>query len=149
MNTKTYTPKPNEGTRDWYVVDASTAPLGRLATRVSMMLRGKHKPTYAPHEDAGDFIVVVNAKNVVLTGAKKSQKEYQHFTGYPGGLRHTSFERLMEKTPEKVVFLAVKRMMPDNKLSDKLLTKLKIYTGLEHPHAAQNPKPLIMPGKKQ
>ena len=145
---KTYSPKPHEVKRDWHVVDASTAPLGRLATQISLMLRGKHKPTFAPHTDAGDFVIVVNAKNAVLTGLKKEQKTYQHFTGYPGGLRHTSFSALMEKSPEKVIFFAVKRMMPDNKLSDTLLTKLKIYPGPEHPHVAQAPKPLNLAGKK-
>lgn len=145
---KTYSPKLNEVERHWLVVDASAAPLGRLATQISLVLRGKHKPTYAPNCDSGDFVVVVNAKNAVLTGQKKEQKEYQYFTGYPGGLRHVSFERMLEKSPEKVIFTAVKRMMPDNKLSDKLLTKLKIYPGLEHPHTAQNPKPMTLPGRK-
>ncbi len=139
---KTYTPKPNEIERKWHLVDASSAPLGRLATRISMILRGKHKPVYAPHVDAGDFVIVVNAKKAVLTGQKKEQKTYQYFTGYPGGLRHVSFAHLIEKDPEKVIMTAVKRMMPDNKLSDKLLTKLKIYPGAEHPHTAQGPQPL-------
>ena len=146
---KTYSPKLNEVQRHWLVVDASSAPLGRLATQISLILRGKHKPTYAPHSDSGDFVVVVNAKNTVLTGQKKEQKEYQHFTGYPGGLRHTSFAALLEKSPEKVIRLAVKRMMPDNKLSDKLLTKLKIYPGTEHPHTAQNPQPLVLTSKSK
>ena len=145
---KTYSPKPNEVERHWLVVDAASAPLGRLATQISLVLRGKHKPTYAPHTDSGDFVVVVNAKNTVLTGQKKEQKEYQYFTGYPGGLRHVSFGALLEKRPEKVIRLAVKHMLPDNKLSDRLLTKLKIYPGADHPHAAQNPKPLALAGKK-
>ena len=141
---KTYSPKEGEVQRNWLIVDAASAPLGRLATRISMILRGKNKPTYAPHADTGDFVIVVNAKNAVLTGQKKSQKVYQHFTGYPGGLRHTSFSALAAKSPEKVVEFAVKRMMPDNRLSDKLLTKLKIYPGAEHPHIAQAPKPLVL-----
>ena len=146
---RTYSPKPNEVVREWHVVDASSAPLGRLATQISMILRGKHKPTYAPHEDAGDFVIVINAKDTVLTGQKKDQKMYQYFTGYPGGLRHVSFAQMMAKDPQKVFFTAVKRMMPDNKLSDKLLTKLKIYPGSEHPHVAQSPKPLNLAKAKK
>ncbi len=145
---RTYSPKPNEVVRDWHIVDASSAPLGRLATRISLILRGKHKPTYAPHADSGDFVIVVNAEKTVLTGQKRAQKTYQYFTGYPGGLRHVSFEHMMSKDPRKVILTAVKRMMPDNKLSDKLLTKLKVYAGAEHPHVAQSPKPLDLSSRK-
>jgi large subunit ribosomal protein L13 len=144
---KTYTPKVGEVKRNWHVVDASCTTLGRLATQISIILRGKNKPTFAPHMDTGDFVVVVNAKNVGLTGKKKEQKMYTHYTGFPGGMREVSLERMLERKPEDVIRIAVRRMLPDNKLSEQLINKLKIYPGLEHPHAAQDPKPLNL-GKK-
>ncbi len=146
---KTYIPKPGEIKPEWVVVDAASAPLGRLATQISLMLRGKHRPSFSPHMDTGDFVIVVNAQHLVLTGAKKDQKMYQYFTGYPGGLRHVTFDAMLKKSPEKVVLMAVKRMLPDNKLSDKLLTKLKVYPGPDHPHAAQGPKPIVIAAPKE
>ncbi|HRZ87072.1 MAG TPA: 50S ribosomal protein L13 [bacterium] len=137
---KTYSAKPTDVIRKWYVVDASQYPLGRMSTRVADILRGKHKAMYTPHMDTGDFVVVINASKVVLTGKKATTKEYKHYTGFPGGLRYESFETMIKKNPEKVVFLAVKRMLPDNKLSDKVLKKLKVYAGPEHEQAAQKPE---------
>ena len=138
---RTYTPKPGDVERQWYVIDASDVVLGRLATHVATLLRGKHKPTFAPHVDTGDFVVVVNAGKVALTGAKADQKmDYRH-SGYPGGLRATSYAELLEKNPRRAVEKAVKGMLPHNRLSRQQITKLKVYTGPEHPHAAQKPIP--------
>ncbi len=138
---RTYTPKPGEVERQWYVIDASDVVLGRLATQVATLLRGKHKPVFAPHVDTGDFVVVVNAGKVALTGNKAAQKvDYRH-SGFPGGLRATSYTDLLAKNPRRVVEKAVKGMLPHNKLSRQQLTKLKVYAGPEHPHAAQKPVP--------
>lgn len=139
---KTYSAKAADIQRKWYVVDASQYPLGRMATRVAHILRGKHKATYTPHVDTGDFVVVINASKVILTGKKALTKEYKYYTGYPGGLRFESFESVLKKQPEKIIQLAVKRMLPDNKLSDKIIKKLKVYAGSEHEHAAQKPEAL-------
>jgi len=138
---RTYTPKPGEVERQWYVIDASDVVLGRLATQVATLLRGKHKPVFAPHIDTGDFVVVVNAGKVALTGSKADQKrEYRH-SGYPGGLRATSYTELLAKNPRRAVEKAVKGMLPHNRLSRQQITKLKVYAGPEHPHAAQKPVP--------
>jgi large subunit ribosomal protein L13 len=138
---RTYTPKPGDVERQWYVIDASDVVLGRLATHVATLLRGKHKPVFAPHIDTGDFVVVVNAGKVALTGSKADQKlEYRH-SGFPGGLRATSYTELLAKNPRRAVEKAVKGMLPHNRLARQQITKLKVYAGPEHPHAAQKPIP--------
>jgi large subunit ribosomal protein L13 len=127
--------------REWYVIDATDVVLGRLASQIAVLLRGKHKPTFAPHMDMGDFVIVVNAEKVALTGQKREQKmDYRH-SGFPGGLRATSYVELLESNPRRAVEKAVKGMLPHNKLSDAQITKLKVYAGPSHPHAAQGPKP--------
>ncbi|MDH5736999.1 MAG: 50S ribosomal protein L13 [Gammaproteobacteria bacterium] len=139
---KTYSAKKETVKRQWLLVDAADRTLGRLATEVANRLRGKHKPEYTPHVDTGDYVVVVNADKVKVTGAKETDKMYYHHTGYPGGIKSVSFEKMIEKSPERVIELAVKGMLPKNKLSRSVLDKLKVYAGSEHPHAAQQPKPL-------
>jgi len=139
---KTYTPTPKDITRDWFVVDASDQILGRLATQIAMRLRGKHKPEFAPHVDNGDFIVVVNADKVRVTGRKLDQKKYYRHSGYIGGLKETSLRVMMDRKPDQVILKAVRGMLPKNRLGRALLKKLKVYAGTEHPHAAQEPKPL-------
>jgi large subunit ribosomal protein L13 len=136
----TYTPKRSEITRDWHVIDAEGAILGRLATEVATLLRGKHKPTFAPHMDTGDFVIVVNAEKIAVTGNKRADKLYHRHSGYPGGLRTRTFEQMMAARPEEILRLAVKGMMPRNRLARKQLTKLKVYAGPEHPHRAQQPR---------
>ena len=136
---RTYTPKPGEVTRAWHVIDASDVVLGRLASQVAILLRGKHKPQFAPHVDTGDFVVVVNAANVVMTSDKAERTFAYRHSGYPGGLRQESFAELLRKRPERVVEQAVKGMLPKNSLGRKMLTKLKVYAGPDHPHAAQQP----------
>jgi len=138
---RTYTPKPGDVDRQWYVIDASDVVLGRLATHVATLLRGKHKPVFAPHIDTGDFVVVVNAGKVALTGAKAEQKKAYRHSGYPGGLSATSYTELLASNPRRAVEKAVKGMLPHNKLSRQQITKLKVYAGPEHPHAAQKPIP--------
>ncbi len=138
---RTYTPKPGEVEQTWYVIDATDVVLGRLASQVATLLRGKHKPQYAPHVDTGDFVIVVNADKIALTGAKREQKmDYRH-SGYPGGLRATSYVELLEKNPRRAVEKAVKGMLPHTSLGRKMLTKLKVYAGPQHPHQAQQPVP--------
>ena len=144
---KTFTPKPADITREWFVVDATDQTLGRLASDVAHILRGKHKPTYAPHVDGGDFVVIVNAEKVAVTGNKALQKRYFRHSGYPGGLREFSFEDMRERFPERIIEGAVKGMLPKNKLGRKMLAKLKVYAGPEHPHGVQKPQPLEI-GKK-
>jgi len=139
---KTVSAKKETVRRDWYVVDATDKVLGRIATEIANRLRGKHKPEYTPHIDTGDYIVVVNADKVRVTGNKVTDKIYFRHTGYPGGIKETSFGKLMETHPERAIEIAVKGMMPRNKLSRAMLGKLKIYAGGEHPHTAQQPKPL-------
>ena len=139
---KTVSAKKETVRRDWYVVDATDKVLGRIATEIANRLRGKHKPEYTPHIDTGDYIVVVNAGKVRVTGNKVTDKIYFRHTGYPGGIKETSFGKLMETHPERAIEIAVKGMMPRNKLSKAMLGKLKIYAGGEHPHTAQQPKPL-------
>lgn len=137
----TYSAKPGEVERHWYVVDASEFELGRLATRIATVLRGKHKAVFTPHVDTGDFVVVLNASKVKLTGRKLAQKNYYHYTGYFGGLRTADAATVRAQDPERMLMQAVKGMLPKNRLSRQLITKLKVYAGEEHPHAAQNPQP--------
>jgi large subunit ribosomal protein L13 len=139
---KTYNAKPGEITREWYLVDAEGQTLGRLATRIADTLRGKRKPQYTPHVDTGDFVVVVNAEKISVTGNKLDQKRYYRHSGYPGGLRSRTLRDQLERRPTEVLRRAVKGMLPKNRLASRQLTKLKIYAGPEHPHAAQNPRPL-------
>ncbi|MFF5986352.1 50S ribosomal protein L13 [Prauserella flavalba] len=137
----TYSPKPGDVTRAWHVIDAEDVVLGRLATEVATLLRGKHKPTYAPHVDTGDFVIIVNADKVALTGNKREQKFAYRHSGYPGGLRKRSFGELLDTRPERLVEKVVKGMLPKNKLGRAQAKKLKVYAGPEHPHAAQQPQP--------
>ncbi len=138
---RTYTPKPGDIERTWHVIDANDVVLGRLATQAATLLRGKHKPTFAPHVDCGDFVIIINADKVALTGNKREQKmEYRH-SGYPGGLRATSYVDLLETNPRRAVEKAVRGMLPHNKLGRQVIKKLKVYSGSEHPHAAQLPQP--------
>lgn len=139
---KTPLPAVNEIERRWFVVDASGQVLGRLATKIATVLRGKHKPQFTPHLDTGDFVVVVNAEKVRLTGRKLDQKKYYRHSGYMGGLKEFTAKQMLQRKPEEVIRLAVKRMLPKNRLGRKQLKKLKIYAGPEHPHVAQQPKPL-------
>ncbi len=138
---RTYSPKPGEIARQWHVIDATDVVLGRLASQVAQLLRGKHKPIFAPHIDTGDFVIVVNAAKVALTGNKRDQKIAYRHSGYPGGLKQIGYTELLAKRPDRAVELAVKGMLPHNKLSAQVLKKLKIYAGPEHPHAAQMPQP--------
>lgn len=136
---KTYSARPSDIQRQWLVVDAEGRTLGRLATQVAMVLRGKHKPVYTPHIDTGDHVVVINADKIVLTGRKAEDKQYFHHTMYPGGASFTSIRVVMQKHPERVVMRAVQGMMPKNPLGRAMLKKLKVYAGAEHPHVAQQP----------
>jgi large subunit ribosomal protein L13 len=138
---RTYSPKPGEIERQWHVIDASDVVLGRLATHAATLLRGKHKPTFAPHVDTGDFVIVINASKIALTGNKRQTKMAYRHSGYPGGLKQVSYDELLTKRPDKAVELAVKGMLPHNRLGRKLIGKLKVYAGAEHPHAAQMPVP--------
>lgn len=139
---KTYVPKSGEIRQEWYVVDAAGKTLGRLAARIATILRGKHKAAYTPYLDGGDYVVVVNAEKVVLTGRKREQKVYYHHTGYMGGLRRIPLAEVLTRHPERVIRMAVEGMLPRNRLGRAMLRKLKVYAGPEHPHQAQNPKPL-------
>jgi large subunit ribosomal protein L13 len=138
----TYMPKPGEVQANWHVVDASDQVLGRLAARVAQILQGKHKPTYTPHVDTGDFVIVLNAEKVKVTGNKAEVLEYDTYSRYPGGRHVYSYRRMKELHPEKVVELAVRRMLPKSKMGRNILGKLKVYKGSEHPHQAQQPKEL-------
>jgi large subunit ribosomal protein L13 len=139
---KTYSAKAGEVSHDWFVVDAADKTLGRLAAEIAHRLRGKHKPEFTPHVDTGDYIVVINAEKVKVTGAKATDKMYHRHTGYPGGLKSMSFEKLIDKAPERVIQGAVKGMLPRNPLGRAMFKKLKVYAGSEHPHAAQQPQAL-------
>lgn len=139
---KTFSPKPGDIERSWHLVDATDLPLGRLASEVAQVLRGKHKPTYAPHVDTGDFVVIVNAENVAVTSGKSQSKIYYRHSGYPGGIRAENFSSLLDRRPEAVVERAVRGMLPKNKLGRQMARKLKVYAGPDHPHAAQSPEPL-------
>jgi large subunit ribosomal protein L13 len=139
---KTFSANPATVRRDWYVVDADGKTLGRLASEVALRLRGKHKPEYTPHVDTGDYIVVINAEKVRVTGRKSTDKMYHHHTGYIGNLKSISFDKLIDKAPERVIQTAVKGMLPKNPLGRAMFKKLKVYAGSEHNHAAQQPKSL-------
>ncbi len=139
---KTYVTKAGDIEQEWILLDASGQRLGRLATRIATMLRGKHKPLYAPNLDTGDFVVVVNSGKIAVTGNRLDDKLYRRHTGYPGGLKETTLRRMLEKHPERVIRFAVKGMLPKNKLGRQMLKKLKIYAGAEHPHVAQQPRTL-------
>jgi len=139
---KTQVPRSNDITRDWYLVDAENQVLGRVATQIANVLRGKNKPTYAPSVDTGDFVIVVNAEKIALTGNKLADKNYYSHSGYPGGIKSISAGKLLEKKAEDVIRKAVKGMLPKNKLASLMLKKLKVYTGSSHPHEAQQPKAL-------
>ncbi len=143
---KTFMAKPETAEHNWYVVDAAGKTLGRMATEIARRLRGKHKPVFTYHVDTGDFIVVINAEKVVLTGNKMDKKVYEHYTGYPGGLKAVPFRKLLEKFPARIIEKAVKRMLPKNPLGYAMFTKLKVYAGPEHPHKAQQPQPLDIEG---
>lgn len=144
MPVRTYSPKPADVDRRWHVIDATDVVLGRLATQVAVLLRGKHKPTFAPHVDGGDFVVVVNADKVALTGNKRKNKLAYRHSGYPGGLRSVPYAELLDKHPERAVRKAVGGMLPKNRLGQHLLRKLKVYAGPDHPHRAQQPAPFEM-----
>jgi large subunit ribosomal protein L13 len=141
---KTYVAKPTDRERNWLVVDAEGQTLGRLATQIADALRGKRKPTYTPHIDTGDFVVVVNAEKIAVTGSKRTEKMYYRHSGYPGGLKSRTLNDMLERRPEEVIRLAVKGMLPRNRLGRKQLTKLKVYAGPDHPHAAQQPQPMAL-----
>ncbi|MBW3578366.1 MAG: 50S ribosomal protein L13 [Actinobacteria bacterium] len=138
----TYTPSADQIERDWYVVDARGQVMGRLASRIAHVLRGKHKPTFAPHLDCGDYVIVVNAAEIELTGDKASKKLWHRHSGFPGGLKSVPFARLLAETPEQAVYKAITGMLPKNKLGRQMARKLKVYAGPDHPHAAQQPRPL-------
>jgi large subunit ribosomal protein L13 len=138
---RTYSPKPADVQRQWHVIDATDVVLGRLATQVATLLRGKHKPIFAPHVDTGDFVVVVNAGKVALTGSKRDQKIAYRHSGYPGGLKRVPYTELLAKRPERAIEQAVKGMLPHNTLGRQMLSKLKVYAGPDHPHQAQRPVP--------
>jgi large subunit ribosomal protein L13 len=139
---KTYVAKPSDRQRDWLIVDATGQTLGRLATQIADALRGKRKPTYTPHIDTGDFVVVVNAEKIAVTGNKLADKLYRRHSGYPGGLKTRTLNDMLERRPEEVIRIAVKGMLPRNRLARKQLTKLKVYAGPDHPHVAQKPQPM-------
>jgi large subunit ribosomal protein L13 len=138
---RTFTPKPGDIERRWHVIDASDVVLGRLATQSAVLLRGKHKPIFAPHVDTGDFVIIINAGKVALTGNKREQKLAYRHSGYPGGLRSVSYTELLDKNPQRAVEKAIRGMLPKNSLGRQMLSKLKVYAGPEHPHLAQKPVP--------
>ena len=139
---KTFSAKPAEVRRDWFVIDATGKTLGRMATEIAMRLRGKHKPEYTPHVDTGDYIVVVNAEKVAVTGNKQNDKMYHRHSGYPGGIKSMSFEKMVQHAPERIIEIAVKGMLPKNPLGRAMFKKLKVYSGPDHNHVAQQPKVL-------
>ena len=139
---KTFSAKPSDIKRDWYLVDASGKTLGRLASAIASRLRGKHKPEYTPHMDTGDYIVVINARNIQVTGNKATDKLYHRHSGYPGGIKSISFDKLRQSKPERIIETAVKGMLPKGPLGREMYRKLKVYAGAEHKHAAQQPMPL-------
>jgi len=141
---RTYSPKAHELKNEWLIIDATDVVLGRLATQAAALLRGKHKPTFAAHMDNGDFVIIINADKVALTGTKLLKKKAYRHSGYPGGLTATTYAELLEKSPEKAVEKAIKGMLPKTKLGNAQFTKLKVYAGAAHPHAAQQPKPFII-----
>ncbi len=139
---RTWTVRPGDIERDWYVIDAQDAILGRLATKAATILRGKHRPQYSPHADCGDHVIVINADKVRLTGRKEEQKVYYRHTGHPGGIKSTALKDMREKHPERIIESAIRGMLPKNPLGRKMYLKLKVYADDQHPHAAQQPKPL-------
>lgn len=139
---KTYVANPNDREREWVLIDATGLTLGRLSTQIAEILRGKRKPEYTPHVDVGDFVVVINAEKIAVTGNKRADKMYHRHSGYPGGLDRRTLDEMLERRPEEVIRKAVKGMLPKNRLARKQLTKLKVYAGADHPHAAQSPKTL-------
>ena len=145
---KTFSPKPGDVERSWWLVDATGLPLGRLASEIARVLRGKHKPTFAPHMDMGDYVVVVNASQVAVTGSKASDKSYYRHSGYPGGLTEQSFTDLLERHPHRVIEKAVRGMLPKNRLGRQMIKKLKVYGGADHPHVGQAPAPLTLDIRK-
>jgi large subunit ribosomal protein L13 len=142
MSQRTYVATPATAERNWIIVDATGQTLGRLATQVADALRGKRKPEYTPHCDTGDFVVVINAEKIHVTGNKRSEKRYYRHSGYPGGLKVRTFEEMMARRPEEIIRIAVKGMLPRNRLARKQITKLKVYAGPDHPHVAQKPQPM-------
>lgn len=140
--TKTYMARPGEIEAKWYIVDAADQTLGRLAAKIAMVLMGKHRPTYTPHVETGDNVIVLNAAKVHVTGNKRQQKIYDWYTYYPGGYKTLTLQQMMDKHPERVIELAVQKMLPKNKLAHRLIKKLKVYAGTEHPHQAQQPEPM-------
>lgn len=141
---KTWTPTPDAIDRSWYVVDAEGVPLGRISSEIAQLLRGKHKPTFAPHMDMGDYVIVINAEKVAVTGTKETDKVYYRHSGYPGGIRAETVETVRERYPERLIENAVRGMLPKNKLGRATMGKLRVYAGPDHPHGAQNPKPLAL-----
>lgn len=139
---KSYMAKAEDIQRKWYVIDAEGKPLGRLATEIARILRGKHKPTYTPHIDAGDHVIVLNCEKVLVTGNKESQKVYRHFSGHIGGMKETPFKDMIQRKPDRIIYLAVKGMLPKNSLGRAMIRKLRIYSGIEHNHEAQKPEVL-------
>ena len=140
MNNTTYSPKAGEIERKWYIVDAAGKSLGRVASEVAVLLRGKHKPTFTPNQDVGDYVIVLNCKDAVLTGHKLDQKMYRHHSGFIGGMKETPARVMMDKNPEKAMFLAVKGMLPHTRLGRQMIKKLRVYAGSEHENAAQKPE---------
>lgn len=140
VNAKTYSQKPSEVTRRWILIDASEAPLGRVATQIATYLTGKYKPTFTPHTDGGDYVVVINAEKAVVTGAKETDKSYYRHSGFPGGIKEATLAEVREKHPERIIAAAVKGMIPRNKLADERLKRLRIFVGSEHDHTAQTPE---------
>ena len=142
--TRTYSPKPDDIKREWVIIDAADIVLGRLASHAAILLRGKHKATFAPHMDMGDFVIIINAEKVALTGSKLAKKKAYRHSGYPGGLTATTYSEMLEKHPTRAVEKAVRGMLPKNSLGRAQLSKLKVYAGTEHPHAAQQPTPYTL-----
>ena len=142
--TRTYSPKPGDLTREWVIIDATDVVLGSLASHAATLLRGKHKPTFSPHMDGGDFVIIINAEKVALTGQKLAQKLAYRHSGYPGGLTAQTYAEMLEKHPTRAVEKAIRGMLPKNSIGRAQLTKLKVYAGPEHPHAAQQPKPYTL-----
>lgn len=140
MNNTTYSPKKGENEKKWYIIDAANKPLGRTATEVAKILRGKHKPTYTPNEDMGDYVIVINCKDAIFTGKKLDQKIYRHHSGYIGGMKETTARVMMDTKPEQAMFLAVKGMLPHTKLGRKMVKKVRVYAGSEHENIAQKPE---------
>ena len=136
----TYMAKPNEIAKKWYVIDANGMPIGRIATQAATILRGKHRPYYTPHVDTGDFVIIINSDKAILTGSKEDVKMYRHHSGYLGGLKELTYKQMMQRKPEFPIYAAVKGMLPKSSLGRKMLKKLKVYAGSEHPHQAQQPE---------